>query len=204
MKHVVWIPLLLVLSAAPAVSQTTPPTTPQKPPQSAAAPDQATIQSANEAFRAGHAAMEQNNLALAHTEFAKVVQLLPQVAAGHSALGAVLYAEGNPSAAVPELEQAHSLDPNDTTATLNLALSYSQLSAYNKALPLFQQLEAASVQLSPSDLAAYARTLDATGDPESARAKLAAALAQDPNNAALHDSSGHRPCRAEQARRRPP
>ncbi len=138
MKPVVWIPLLLALSAAAAVSQTTSQTPSQAPPQPSAAPDQATVQSANEAFRAGHAAMEQNNLVLAHTEFAKVVQLLPQVAAGHSALGAVLYAEGNPSAAVPELEQAHSLDPSDTTATLNLALSYSQLSAYNKALPLFQ------------------------------------------------------------------
>lgn len=72
----------------------------------------------------------------------------PRVAAGHSALGAVLYAEGNPSAAVPELEQAHSLDPNDLIATLNLALSYYQLGAYNKSLPLFQQLESSSVQLS--------------------------------------------------------
>ena len=135
MKHVVWIPLLLALSAAPAVSQTTSPTTPpsttQTPPQPTATPDsttdQATVEAATLAFRAGHAAMEQNDLAVAHTEFAKVVQLLPRVAAGHSALGAVLYAEGNPSAAVTELEQAHSLDPNDTTATLNLALSYSQL-----------------------------------------------------------------------------
>src|ERR1700757_4304068 len=128
MKHVVWIPLLLALSAAPAVSQTPPPTaspaTPQTPPPPAATPDsttdQATVDAATLAFRAGHAAMEQNNLALAHTEFAKVVQPPPQVARGHSALGAVLYAEGNPSAAVPELEQAHTLDPNDGTATLNL------------------------------------------------------------------------------------
>ena len=145
MKHVVWIPLLLALSAAAAVSQTTSPTTPQAPPQPSATADsttdQATVEAATLAFRAGHAAMEQNNLVLARTEFSKVVQLLPRVAAGHSALGAVLYAEGNPSAAVPELEQAHSLDPNDLIATLNLALSYSQLGAYNKSLPLFQQLE---------------------------------------------------------------
>src|SRR5277367_209102 len=160
MKSLGRIVLVYALCAAPAISQT-----PSSPGQ---APDQTTVQSASEAFRAGHAAMEQNDLALAHTEFAKVVQLVPQVAAGHSALGAVLYAEGNPAAAVPELEQAHTLDPKDDTATLNLALSYAQLGSYDKALPLFRQLDTAQTQFAPTDLAAYARTLDATGDPESA------------------------------------
>ncbi|MGA9246455.1 MAG: tetratricopeptide repeat protein, partial [Silvibacterium sp.] len=148
------------------------------------------MQSADAAFRAGHAAMEQNNLALAHTEFAKVVQLVPNVAAGHSALGAVLYAEGNPAAAVAELEQARTIDPKDDAATLNLALSYSQLGSYDKALPLFRQLDTAQTQFSPSDLAAYARALDATGDPETARTKLAQALTQVPNSATLHDAMG--------------
>jgi len=188
MKSLVWIALLSIPAAA--ISQTPPAPGNSSGRPSAQTPDQATVQAASEAFRAGHAAMDQNNLTLAQAEFAKVVQLLPQVAAGHSALGAVLYAEGNPTAAVPELEQAHTLDPRDDTATLNLALSYSQLNAYNKALPLFRQLDTSGAQFAPGDLAFYARTLDATGDPESARAKLVQALAQDPNNAALHDSLG--------------
>src|SRR5271170_5009774 len=181
MKHLLCIGLLFAGSAIVASSQAN---------TSPATPNQDVVQSADAAFRAGHAAMDQNNLALAHAEFAKVVQLVPQVAAGHSALGAVLYAEGNPAAAVTELEQAHSLDPKDDTATLNLALSYSALGAYDKALPLFRQLDAAQTRFSSGDLAAYARTLDAAGDPESARAKLAAALTQDPNNAPLHDALG--------------
>src|ERR1700757_3082658 len=98
MKALFWIALLNLPAAA--ISQTPP------------ASDQT---AATEAFRAGRAAMEQNDLTLAHAEFAKVVKLAPNVAAGHSALGAVLYAEGKPSAAVPELEKAHSLDPKDTT-----------------------------------------------------------------------------------------
>src|SRR5271166_519909 len=181
MKHLLCIGLLFVCSAIAASSQAN---------KSPATPNQDVVQSADAAFRAGHAAMSQNDLALAQSEFAKVVQLVPQVAAGHSALGAVLYAEGNPAAAVPELERAHTLDPKDDTATLNLALSYAQLGAYNKALPLFRQFDTVQTPFSPSDLTAYARTLDATGDPESARAKLIQALTQDPNSAALHDSFG--------------
>src|SRR5271166_4004216 len=133
MRHLLCIALLFGLSAIAARSQASPPST----------PDQETVQSADAAFRAGHAAMDQNNLALAHTEFAKVVQLVPQVAAGHSALGAVLYAEGNAAAAVLELEQAHALDPKDDNATLNLGLSYAQLGSFEKALPLFRQLDSA-------------------------------------------------------------
>lgn len=181
MKHLLCIGLLFASSAVLASSQANP---------SLAPPNQDVVQSADAAFRAGHAAMSQNDLALAHTEFAKVVQLVPQVAAGHTALGTVLLAEGNASAAIPELEQAHTLDPKDDTATLNLALSYAQLGSYGKALPLFRQLDTVQTQFSPSDLTAYARTLDATGDAESAHAKLAQALTQDPNNAALHDGLG--------------
>src|ERR1700759_3578410 len=94
LKFLLWIALLALPSAA--ICQTPP------------ASDQA---GATEAFRAGRAAMEQNDLPRAHAEFEKVVKLAPNVAAGHSALGSVLYAEGNPSAAVPALEEARSLDP---------------------------------------------------------------------------------------------
>ncbi|MBV8674586.1 MAG: tetratricopeptide repeat protein, partial [Acidobacteriaceae bacterium] len=147
MKSFLWIALLTL--RATAISQIPP------------ASNQA---AATEAFRAGRAAMEHNDLTRAHAEFAKVARLAPDVAAGHSALGAVLYAEGNPSAAIPELERARSLDPKDSTATLNLALSYSALRAYDKSLPLFRELDSASTAFAPSDLAAYARALDAAGD----------------------------------------
>ena len=67
----------------------------------------ARLKSADEAFRAGSAAYLQNDLRLAHAQFAKVVQLAPGVAAGHSAFGTVLLAEGDARSAATQLELAH-------------------------------------------------------------------------------------------------
>ena len=82
---------------------------------------------ADEAFRAGSAAYLRNDLHSAHIQFAKLVQLAPAVAAGHTAFGTVLLAEGDARSAVKQLELARGLDPRDAGATLNLALAYSQL-----------------------------------------------------------------------------
>src|ERR1700712_2153221 len=95
------------------------------------------VQSAGDAFRAGSSYFAQGDFAHAHAEFAKVVRLTPKVAAGHSAYGAVLLAEGNAAAALIELELAHRLDPNDATATINLATAYSKQQRYKEALVCF-------------------------------------------------------------------
>src|SRR5438128_1068354 len=98
------------------------------------------IKSADVAFRAGYAAMAKGDLTQAHAEFAKVVRLVPRVAAGHSAYGAVLLAEGDSAAAIPELEQAHRLDAKDETATLNLAIAYSSQRRYSESVTTFRLL----------------------------------------------------------------
>src|SRR5450432_3979095 len=113
------------------------------------------IRSADVAFHAGYAAMTSNDLPSAQVEFAKVVRLMPGSAAGHGALGAVLLAEGNLAAAVPELEKAHRLDPKDKTATLNLANAYGTQRRYAESVALFRSL-GAEMRLSAESSIAYA------------------------------------------------
>src|SRR6516225_3504082 len=148
------------------------------------------IKAADAAFRAGSAAYQRNDLRTAHTEFARVVHLAPKIAAGHTAFGTVLLAENNPKAAATELELAHKLDPSDTNATLNLALAYTQLRDYAKAIPLFQTADEAHVQLTPDQTISYATALEATSQLAVAQTQIEQALAISPNSAALHDALG--------------
>ena len=154
----------------------------------------ARLKSASEAFRAGSAAYLQNDLHTAHIQFAKLVQLAPEVAAGHSAFGTVLLAEGDARSAAIQLQLAHSLDPQDTGAILNLALAYSQLHDYAKSVQMFQLFDQtksdASQTLTPQDAIAYAVALTATAEPAAAHKQLEAALTTSPDNAALHDALG--------------
>ncbi len=155
----------------------------------------ARLKLAEEAFRAGSAAYLQNDLHSAHMQFAKLVELAPQVAAGHSAFGTVLLAEGDASSAVVQLQLAHSLDPQDVGAILNLAQAYSQLRDYAKSVEMFQLLDqaansGASQPLAPQAAIAYAVALTATAKPAVAQKELEAALSTSPDNAALHDTLG--------------
>ena len=95
------------------------------------------IKAADAAFRAGSAAFQQNDLLTAHVQFAKLVRLAPQIAAGHTAFGTVLLAEGDPHTAAAQLELARKLDPTDINAALNLALAYVQLRENTKAIAMF-------------------------------------------------------------------
>ena len=166
MKHVVWIPLLLALSAAAAISQTTSPTTPQMRPLSRVRPQirpqirqQWRPQPSPFPRPCRHGAEQPG------PRPHRVLQSRPAPSPGRrrtpSALGAVaLYAEGNPSAAVHELEQAHSTaDPNDLIATLNLAISYSQLGALLSNHFRFSAARDSSVRFPRATSTACARTL---------------------------------------------
>jgi protein O-GlcNAc transferase len=154
----------------------------------------ARLKLADEAFRAGSAAYLRNDLHSAHIQFAKVVQLAPGVAPGHTAFGTVLLAEGDARSAVKQLELARGLDPRDAGATLNLALAYSQLHDYVKSVEMFQlldQLKSSSPQaLTPQAAIAYAVALTATGKAAAAQKQLEAALTTSPDNAELHDAYG--------------
>ena len=139
------------------------------------------------AFRAGSVAMAAHNLPLAHTEFAKVVRLMPNIATGHSAFGAVLLAEGKVQAAVTELEQAHRLDPADEFAGVNLAKAFVGVHRYAEALTLFRSL---SAPLAPDSWRAYATALAETNDLPGGTTQLEKAVAAYPQNSLLEDALG--------------
>jgi len=163
-------------------------------PASQKAPSETRLRSADEAFRAGSAAYLRNDLHTAHIQFAKLVQLAPKVAAGHTAFGTVLLAEGDARSAAIQFQLAHNLDPQDTGAILNLAVAYSQLHDYAKSVKMFQlrdQMKSSPSQpLTPPEAIAYAVALTATAEPATARKQLEAALTTSPNSAPLHDALG--------------
>jgi protein O-GlcNAc transferase len=152
------------------------------------------VKEADEAFRAGSAAYLQNDLLSAHIQFAKVIKLAPEVAAGHSAFATVLIAEGDVAYAADQLEVAHRLAPQDSDTILNLAITYSQLRQYQKSVQMFRLLPGtnsdAMPALTPQASISYAAALAATGEPAIAQKQLEAALVGAPDNAALHDSLG--------------
>src|SRR5712664_1465908 len=182
--------LLGIMAAYPAAQAQTS-TAPATNPKTSA---NARLKLADEAFRAGSAAYLRNDLHAAHIQFAKLVQLVPGVAAGHTAFGTVLLAEGDARSAVKQLELARTLDPRDASATLNLALAYSQLHDYVKSVQMFKLLEPANDStpqtFTPQAAIAYATALAATAEPAAAQKQLEAALATSPDNAALHDTLG--------------
>ena len=154
----------------------------------------ASLRQADADYREGVSALNRNDLESARTKFEAVTRLAPSAEQGHSALGAVLVREGQWSAGILELEKALAIKPNDSAAQLNLAMVYAQTGAHAKAIPLFAKLEAASRMdrhpLSATVLEAYARSLQATGQTNSALVQMKQAVAQDNRNAQLHDELG--------------
>ena len=138
------------------------------------------LKAADEAFRAGSAAYVKNDLRSAHAQFAKVVRLEPNVAAGHSAFGTVLLAEGDAKEAITQLEWARRLDPRDAVATLHLAMAYSQLQDYARSVKMFRLLDqigsGGTETLTPEAAIAYATALAATTEVSEAQKALEAAL----------------------------
>ena len=96
------------------------------------------MQKADAAFRAGYAAQQAGQLEEARARFAEVVRLAPQIAEGHEALGAVLLELRRPADAIPQLEAAARLKPNDQGIETNLAYAFAQSGQPAKAMPHFE------------------------------------------------------------------
>jgi protein O-GlcNAc transferase len=154
----------------------------------------ANVQQAAEDYRAGVAAFSRNDLQAALRHFQQVVRATPEAEPGHLMLGFVLARLGRTAEAIPELEKALELNPHDSDARTNLALAYEQTGAPAKAVPLFAELDetarAQGHRLPPAVLAAYVRSLAATRQWNDANSKMQAALADEPQNAELHDEAG--------------
>jgi len=87
---------------------------------------QQNLRSADVAFHAGYAAEKNGDLSTARQQFEKVVQLAPDIAEGHSALGSVLVQLGQYTQAIRELTRALTLKADDRSAQINLAVAYEQ------------------------------------------------------------------------------
>jgi protein O-GlcNAc transferase len=149
------------------------------------------IQKADQLFRSGSAAFQRGDLQAAHADFASLVHLVPQIAAAHTAYGAVLLAEGQPAAAATELEKATRLDPHDVRAAINLGMAYRQLDQNAKAVQAFAGVaDRADPALSATESIAYAGALAATQDPARAQTVIEQALDRNPKSAALQDALG--------------
>ena len=149
------------------------------------------LKSADTAFHAGYAAEKSGDLTKARQQFERVVQLAPDIAEGHSALGSVLVQLGQYSLAIPELTRALALKADDRSAQINLAVAYEQSGAHEKSLALFRSLDRnAATPLPASVVIFYIRALAATQQTELALKKAQAAVAADPENSALHDTLG--------------
>jgi len=152
------------------------------------------LKQADADYRSGVAALSRNDLNGALADFERVVRLAPSAEPGHSALGAVLVRLGRRTEGIRELEKALAIQPNDSSAQLNLTLAYEQNGQAAKAIPWFAKLDAASRAekhvLPPAVLASYARALAATQQFSAAVTKLKEAIEADPENAELHDELG--------------
>src|SRR5216684_4301338 len=149
------------------------------------------LRSADTAFHAGYAAEKSGDLSSARQQFEKVVQLAPDIAEGHSALGSVLVQLGQYTQAIRELTRALALKADDRSAQINLAVAYEQSGDHEKSLALFRSLDRnAASPLSPSVVIFYIRALAGTQQTELAIEKTQGAIAAAPENPILHDTLG--------------
>src|SRR5579863_8720373 len=136
------------------------------------------LKKADAAFRAGYAAQQAGQLEEARSQFAEVVRLTPQIAEGREALGAVLLELSKPSEAIPQLEAAARLKPDDPGIEANLAYAFAQSGQPAKAMPHFEAVlrlgaRAGQPALDAPFYDAYARALAADAKPDKALEQFA-------------------------------
>lgn len=157
------------------------------------------LRQADLSFHAGYEAAQKGDLAAAKADFQRVVQLAPEIAEGHGALGSVLLQMGQPALSVPELERALSIKNNDRSTRINLAVAYEETHVYDKSLALFRALDhdssnATSGPLPVTAIISYVRALAASGSPDLALARMQKTVENvtpdSPDAAPLHDALG--------------
>ncbi len=133
--------------------------------------------SAEALYRSAYEAYNRGDLATAHQDFARLIQLVPKVAVGHMAYGEVLLAEGHTAAALDQLKLATTLDPKTPAAQVALAGAWLALGDGKKAADAFREAMASGAILSAQDSRTYAGLLAGYGHGDQAAAVLRAALA---------------------------
>ena len=152
------------------------------------------LRQADTDYRAALVALHSNDMKTAEERLQSVVRLAPQLEAGHSVLGQVLAREGKMAPAISELRKAVAINPSDSGAQLQLAMTYAQAGEDANALPIFSKLEAdAAARKSPLSSQArmiYIRVLAGTGHTDAAIRQMKALAPAETGNAEFHDSMG--------------
>ena len=156
----------------------------------------AKVEQARRAFQAGSEAFARGELAEARRQFSLAVQLLPKVAAGHSALATVELAQGDAVAAAGECKAALALDPTSRETQFNLAGAYATIgngSAATTAYRAARQLRSTGQPAewpSPSLTVPIASALVSQGAVAEARLLVEHEAAALPQDAPLQDALG--------------
>ncbi len=90
-------------------------------------------------YRAAQAALAAGDLEGARLKFNQISQANPNIAEVHATLGAVLFQQGNFSAALRELNTAKKLKPALPKLDGLIAMSQSELGQYTEALPKLEE-----------------------------------------------------------------
>ena len=135
-------------------------------------------------LRAGMANEHTGNHELAERAYRRGLELAPNDAELHNALGWTMFQEGRSAEAVAEYERALAADPRNVKPHNNMALALVELGRLEEAASHYK----ASLELEPkaeiySDLGF---TMARLGHPDQARADYQKALELDPNCASAH------------------
>ncbi len=141
----------------------------------------------------GKIAMAYGQFAIARAAFLQAVKLDPNSAYAQFMLGFFYYVDNNFSKAVPTLETASRLNPNNPRALLYLALSEDGLAHSGVAESLYRRtidLETKLGQPNPETHTAYGRLLFTLNRNEESARQVSQVLQLDPHSRDGHYESG--------------
>lgn len=150
----------------------------------------ASLRAVDLALRDGSAALQRHDFKTAEFQFAKVVRLSPEIAAGHSAYGSALLALGRLQDATHELETAHRIDPAEPSAMLNLAYAYEQGGKTQNALAMYDSLAGSPGQMPSEAYVRNAALLVASGELPKATERIEQGARAFPQSGTLQDALG--------------
>lgn len=143
-------------------------------------------------WESGIAAFKAGDLASAEAEFRALTEERPDWAGGHLMLGQTLLRNHRVDDALPSLERAHQLAPEDLNTALVLGQTYVQLERFGDAAKVMQGHDPASLPTAQKVAFYRTRALAAVhaGDEAKAVDDFNAALKLEPSDVDLHRQLG--------------
>lgn len=147
---------------------------------------------ASAGWEEGVAAYRSGNFSAAIGEFQGVVDAQPDYAGGHLMLGQSFLKAGRSQEAVASLRKAYDLDPNNVGTQVALGTAFVAASRYNEAATLLSRIDVNALPSAQQSVVnkLKAKALAESGNTSSALAALAAAVANNPNDASAQRQYG--------------